>query len=133
MQLGSKYLSLAAAGALAAIPCGPLPAAAQGTFTPTGPLLQARDLHTATALPDGTVLIAGGETQACCTSTGSYGSRPFNSAEVYEPATRAFSPTSNSMSTVRYNHAATRCDHAHLYRDGYRGECVESGCHRHGV
>ena len=51
--------------------------------------------HTATLLPDGTVLLAGGQ--------------PFdgsNSAEVYNPATGTFSPTGN-MTTPRFGQAAT--------------------------
>jgi hypothetical protein len=46
-----------------------------GKFSPTGSLATARDLHTATLLSDGRVLIAGGYD----------GSGPFASAELYQP------------------------------------------------
>jgi galactose oxidase-like protein len=54
-----------------------------GTFTRTGGMNTARDLHTATLLPDGTVLIAGG---------GVYG-WTLTSAELYDPVAGAFSET----------------------------------------
>ena len=48
-----------------------------GKFTPTGPMTIARGGHTATLLPDGTVLIAGG-------AEGMTGSA-LSSAELYRP------------------------------------------------
>ena len=65
-----------------------------GTFAETGGLSSARCKHTAGLLPDGRVLIAGGS-----------GSRGWNgdlsSAEIYDPRTGKFSPTS-SMSDSRF-------------------------------
>jgi WD40 repeat protein len=62
----------------------------------TGPLATARSEHTATLLPDGKVLVAGG-----------WGSSGFlASAEVYDPATGTWRPT-GSMATTRYHHTAT--------------------------
>ena len=57
----------------------------------------ARDLHTATLLPDGTVLIAGGEVG---------GGYTFSSTDVYDPSTGMFG-ISGSMITPRCCHTAT--------------------------
>ncbi len=53
-------------------------------------------IHTATLLPNGKVLVAGG--------FGSSG--PLASAELYDPATGPWSPT-GSLATARYVHTAT--------------------------
>jgi hypothetical protein len=68
---------------------------ATGEFSATGPLSTSRAYATATLLPDGRVLIAGGA------------SAPGDpaSAELYDPATNAFGPT-GSMSTGRASHLA---------------------------
>ena len=63
-----------------------------GTFTVTGNMTTARFSHTATLLPNGKVLIAGG-------SDG-------NSAELYDPKAGTFTPTSNMIS-ARYFSTAT--------------------------
>jgi hypothetical protein len=55
-------------------------------------------MHTATLLPNGKVLIAGG-----CFGNGGPGQ---STAELYDPATAAFSPT-GSMADARCNHTAT--------------------------
>ena len=68
------------------------------TFTPvTGSMATRRASHTATRLPDGKVLIAGGWSNWTAA----------NSPELYDPATNTFSPTSGSMTTGRYQHTAT--------------------------
>jgi uncharacterized protein (TIGR03437 family) len=62
-----------------------------GTFTPTGSMTIARRGYTATLLPSGKVLFAGGNTAA---------------AELYDPATGTFTRT-GGMTTPRSNHSAT--------------------------
>jgi hypothetical protein len=69
---------------------------ATGKFSPTGSMIYPRSAHTATLLPDGLVLIAGG--------SGSL-SAP---AELYDPATGTFSPTGTMAANPdRRGHTAT--------------------------
>ena len=72
------------------------PPAPTPTPRPAGILARARSDHTATLLPDGTVLVAGGQSR----------SRPLRSAEVYDPSTGAWSTVGN-MVTQRSGHTAT--------------------------
>ena len=72
-----------------------------GSFTPTGSMTTAVDGPTATRLPDGRVLIAGGSVQASSNNW-----KPAAVAELYEPVTGRFSPT-GSMTTARAGHTAT--------------------------
>jgi len=71
-----------------------------GVFIPTGSMSAARGQHTATLLPNGKVLIAGG----FVVSNGS--AVPLASAELYDPTTGTFSAT-GSMSNGRRLHTAT--------------------------
>jgi probable HAF family extracellular repeat protein len=74
------------------------PAAEQaGRFTPTGSASNARSFHSATLLPNGKVLVAGGFNPA---------GPSLASAELYEPNTGLFSST-GSMNGARRNHTAT--------------------------
>jgi hypothetical protein len=71
-----------------------------GSFRPTGDMTAARENHTATMLPDGTVLIAGGQGKPSPNP-------PVNtSAEIYDPAAGAFSRTGD-MNGPHQSHAAT--------------------------
>jgi hypothetical protein len=65
-----------------------------GTFRAVGKMIVARSAHTATLLPNGTVLIAGGD--------GTPGS-----AELYDPATATFTATGNMIADGSYFHTAT--------------------------
>jgi hypothetical protein len=71
-----------------------------GTFTPTGNMTVAREYHTATLLPNGQVLIAGGVTPAGSSSQG------LASTELYNPATGTFS-SGPTMSASRQSFTAT--------------------------
>jgi large repetitive protein len=66
-----------------------------GTFTPTGSITIARSGHTATVLPNGKILIAGGYS----------GSARLASAELYDPATGTFARTGD-MTTPRAGNKA---------------------------
>ena len=70
---------------------------ASGTWTVTGSLATARDLTTATLLPNGKVLMACGQGD----NTG-----PLASAEIYDPANGKWTSAGN-LGTARHNHTAT--------------------------
>jgi WD40 repeat protein len=80
----------------------PLP---QGVFVPAFPMLRPREDHTATLLPDGTVLMAGGLSQNCdgnsCFFSGSE-----SSLELYDPTKGTFS-FAGYMLYPRASHTAT--------------------------
>ena len=69
---------------------------ATGSWSTTGSLGTARFRHTATLLPSGKVLVAGGQIMVLHLS----------SAELYDPATGSWSST-GSLGTARYVHTAT--------------------------
>lgn len=69
-----------------------------GKYTPTGNMTKARVAHTATLLPNGKVLIAGGGKSAA--------SPTLADAELYDPATGTFIAAENQMSRARGSHAA---------------------------
>jgi N-acetylneuraminic acid mutarotase len=69
-----------------------------GTWTVTGNMIQARNDHTATSLPDGTVLVAGGSNVSSGTQLAS--------AELYDPNSGSWTITV-SMTEARSGHTAT--------------------------
>jgi WD40 repeat protein len=98
LSLISRFVSLAAlavsAGLVFVQPCS----AGSGAFQQTGSLANGRAFYTATLLPNGKVLAAGGST------TGSSGS--LASAELYDPASGTWTATA-SLGTKRIHHTAT--------------------------
>jgi galactose oxidase-like protein len=66
------------------------------TWTETGDLITARWDHTATLLPDGMVLIAGGKNGV-----------PLASAELYDPASGTWTATGSLVANARQTHTAT--------------------------
>ena len=95
---------------------GCLAATGQGAFTnvttvvtPVGSLNSSRESHTATLLPSGQVLVAGGIAVEWSLEGGLAGAPQFNvfkSAELYDPVAGAWTYTGN-LGTARYNHTAT--------------------------
>lgn len=71
-------------------------AATSGTWTVTGHMRDARDLHTALLLPGGQVLVAGGQ---------GINGLPLASAELYDPASGTWSATGR-MREGRMDHTA---------------------------
>ena len=71
---------------------------ASGTWSATGSLETGRCGHTATLLPNGKVLLAGGQTDSSIPTT--------NSAELYDPATGTWTTTGNLVKP-RVGHTAT--------------------------
>ena len=69
------------------------------TFTPIAPMGDARNYHSATLLPNGKILLAGGW-------TGSNSSTSANTAELFDPVLKTFAPVS-PMGTGRVLHTAT--------------------------
>jgi hypothetical protein len=82
-----------------------------GSFAKTGTMGTERVSHTATLLPNGEVLLAGGWDRGGVLAN----------AELYNPATGVFSPTS-SMTTHRAAHTATLLPNGKvLIAGGYNG------------
>jgi hypothetical protein len=71
-----------------------------GTFTPTGNMTVARSDHRATLLPNGKVLITGGDVLNAKTDLA------LSSAELYDPAAGVFA-TTGDMCVPRVGHSAT--------------------------
>lgn len=94
---------------------------ASKTFSFTGGLATARELHTATTLQNGKVLIVGGATPI----GGGY-TQETASAEIYDPSTGLFAPT-GSLTTPRYGHTATLLPNGRvLVAGGYQNETQNS-------
>ena len=90
-----------AAGTDAITPTAELYDSASNSWTPVGALAVPRGDHTATMLPNGQVLITGGETQA-----GGGDTALTSSAEVFDAASRTWTAT-GTLTTGRAHHTAT--------------------------
>lgn len=91
-----------------------------GEVVPTGSLLVARATHTATLLPDGTVLLVGGMYGAGAT------------AESYDPAQGSFSALGGMVSERAGGHAAVRLpDGSVLLTGGWTGSAVTASAERY--
>ena len=75
---------------------------ADNSVSPVAPMTIRRWSHTATALADGRVLVTGGRTGSTA-ATGVV----LATAEIYDPATNAWTETAGAMSVGRRSHAAT--------------------------
>ena len=85
-------------------------------FTVTGAMVSPRRNHTATLLPNGKVLIAGGTD----------GSSTLTTAEIYDPSTGKFTPAGN-LSVARTRHTATALsDGKILLAGGYGSGYLDS-------
>lgn len=90
-----------------------------GTLVSTAAMRSARAAHTATVLPDGRVLVAGGQSAE---------GNALGSAELYDPASDTFAPT-GAMGVPRQSHTATMlADGRILLAGGYdaRGDYLSS-------
>ena len=95
-----------------------------GRFTATGSMSRRRTDHSATLLPDGTVLIAGGvscDPQQCISTIDA-------STEVFDPSAGSFTPTA-MMSVGRDGHSATALDDGTvLVAGGHFADSVSDPC-----
>src|SRR5205807_9352939 len=97
-----------------------------GSWSITGSMAFPRNGHTATLLPNGKVLVAGGATPGTAYG-GAVQSAATASAELYDPATGSWSVTA-SMATARYAHTATLLPNGKvLVAGGYNGSGTTAG------
>lgn len=96
---------------------------ATGGFAPTGAMSIGRQEHTATLLPDGRVLVAGGYDDDLDDPTAQ------STAEIFDPDTGTFAPTA-TMASERGNHTATMLRSGKVLiaggHSGYPGASVAS-------
>ncbi len=102
-------LLLLGTGLLLVQPC----VAESDVFSATGSLATARVVHTATLLPNGQVLVAGGND----------GSNALASAELYDPASGTWAAT-GSLSSGRSSHSATLLPNGKMLVAGGAGNMV---------
>src|SRR5262249_20281441 len=88
---------------------------ASGTFSNTGTMITPRFGHTATVLPSGQVVIAGGDTQMTSSANS-----PTASIEIYDPSTGAFT-SGGTLITARFYHTAALIAGKILFSGGFGG------------
>src|SRR2546425_6047171 len=91
----------------------PVWAQAPGTWARIVDLNKARAEHTATLLPNGTVLIAGGKDVA---------GQPLTSVEIYNPVTGVYTAVSSPLPTPVWGHTATRLNDGTVLLAGGTGD-----------
>src|SRR5207302_11180795 len=84
---------------------------AAGVFASNGSMSTRREDHSATLLPDGTVLVAGGAGQSGAMRP------PLAGAEIYDPATSGFS-TAGSLASARKPHTPTLLSNGQVLTTG---------------
>jgi hypothetical protein len=92
---------------------------ATGTWTATGNMFEARSNHTATLLPDGRVLVAGGVSTFATREV-------LASAELYDPITGTWTAAAG-LTAARYGHTATLLSDGRVLIAGGRGSVPENG------
>jgi N-acetylneuraminic acid mutarotase len=92
---------------------------AAGGFTRVRDMAQGRVNHTASLLANGRVLIAGGAEG----SLNDFGLYPTQTAEIYDPATKAFSPTGNMPHEASSHAASVLVDGTVLVTGGEGNTC----------
>jgi hypothetical protein len=103
---------------LAQAPLATAHASATGTWSTTGSMAVPRSVHRALVLPDGKVLVTGGETANDGSTTAT--------AELYDPATGMWT-SAGSMSTPRSRHIAVVLQNGRVLVAGGRRHVFE-GC-----
>lgn len=90
--------------------------AALAAFVPAGAMTSGRGFHTATLLPTGAVLVAGGVVSTSSVTA---------SAELFDPVTATFHVTAGAMSVPRAHHAATATADGRVL---VSGGCTSKSC-----
>jgi len=94
---------------------------ATGAWTPTGSMSTRRALHVAQLLPDGRVLVAGGRTCTGPPPTACSSAFTTNTAEIYDPATGAWTPTASMNNNRTTTGAALLTNGSVLVPAGFPG------------
>jgi hypothetical protein len=93
---------------------------ATGSWTATGAMAEARYAHTATLLPDGTVLVAGGNDDGAGTGDGVH-----DTAELYDLVTGTWAQTASMSAGVFSHFASELIDGRVLVGGGYGSDGLE--------